>query len=70
MIWFFSKSQQFTQCEIHPGPPHLLRVITPNGSEQIEHYRSWLDVQDRWAEIAEGLLRDGWTGPLGRDLRG
>lgn len=70
MIYFFVKAQLFTQCEIYPGPPHLLRVITPNGSEEIEQYGSWLDVQDRWTEIAEGLHRDGWTGPLGRDLRG
>ena len=35
MIYFFAKGQQFTQCEIHPGPPHVLRVITPNGAEEM-----------------------------------
>jgi hypothetical protein len=70
MIYFFAKAQQFTQCEIHPGPPHLLRVITPNGSEEIERYRSWQDVEYRWAEITERLHREGWSGPMGRDARG
>ena len=69
MTYFFAKAQQFTQCEIHPGPPHVLRVITPNGPEEIERYSSWVDVQYRWSELAEGLYRDGWVGPVGRDVR-
>ena len=69
MIYFFSKGQQFTQCEVHPGKPTMLRVIAPDGSEHTELYSSTQDLTDRCAEIAEGLRDDGWSGPLGRDAR-
>jgi hypothetical protein len=69
VIYFFAKGPQFTQCEIHPGQPHLLRVIAPDGAEKTEHYACSQQLQDRYAEIANALCRDGWSGPLGRDAR-
>ena len=39
MIFFFWKHQQFVQCEIHPGRPHVFRLIDSGGEEHTERYR-------------------------------
>ena len=69
MICFFAKGSRFVQCEIHPGQPHVLRVIEPSGTEHVEHYASPHALEQRWSEIATALHHDGWLGPLGRDGR-
>ena len=69
MIYFFAKGLQFTQCEIHPGEPHLLRVLDPLGGEHTEAFISSQDLVDRWGEITQQLRHDGWFGPYGRDAR-
>ena len=69
MIYFFWKQQQFVQCEIHPGRPHLFTVIDSGGEEHTERYHSAEDVQERWRELTNELTRGGWSGPFGRDAR-
>ena len=69
MIYFFAKGRQFTQCEIHPGRPHVLRVLDPLGTEHAESFMSSHDLADRWSEITQTMQRDGWFGPFGRDAR-
>ena len=69
MIYFFAKQRQFVQCEIHPGRPHVFRVIHSDGEELTEEYSSASDLQTRWYEVAAELTRIGWSGPFGRDGR-
>ena len=69
MIYFFAKGPHFTQCEILPGSPHLLRVLDPLGRQHTESYTSPRDLDDRWSEITQQLRQAGWFGPFGRDPR-
>jgi hypothetical protein len=69
MIYFFWKHQQFVQCEIHPGRPHVFRLIDSGGEEHTERYDSAEDLQDRWSELTRELTCGGWSGPFGRDAR-
>ena len=69
MIYFFAKQQQFVQCEVHPGCPHVFRVIDSDGEALTERYSSASDLQERCDEVAAELTRRGWSGPFGRDGR-
>ena len=69
MIYFFLKDGQFLQCEVHPGRPHVFRVVEPKGTEQTEEYSSTADLQARCDSLRVGLTQGGWTGPFGRDSR-
>ena len=69
MIYFFWKHQQFVQCEIHPGRPHVFTVIDSGGEELTGRYNSAAELEQRWAEVNKQLIREGWTGPFGRDAR-
>jgi hypothetical protein len=68
VIYFFSRGPDFVQCEIYPGPPHVLTLVTPGG-EQPETHDSSEALDDRWCELTRQLKRDGWQGPFGRDGR-
>jgi len=70
VIYFFSKGDRFVQCEIYPGRPHVLTVVDVSGAERTERFHSGGDLHDRWTEVQQQLLADGWSGPLGRDARG
>ena len=69
MIYFFTNGQEFVRCEIHPGRPHVFRIVNSHGEEHVERYHSEMDMQGRWHEVARQLTHDGWTGPFGRDGR-
>ena len=69
LIYFFSKGQEFVRCEIHPGRPHVFRIIDASGVEQVERHHSDEDLQTRWNQVTSELAYDGWTGPFGRDNR-
>ena len=69
MIYFFAKQQQFVQCEIHPGRPHVLTIIDPDGVEHTERHSCAEQLLVRWTEVHGQLARDGWIGPFGRDGR-
>lgn len=70
VIYFFSKDHRFVQCEIYPGRPHVLTVVDASGAERTERFHSGGDLHDRWTEVQQQLLAEGWSGPLGRDARG
>lgn len=63
MIYLFSKRQQFIQCEIHPGAPHVFTIVDSSGDELIERYHSTSDLQERWYEVTSHLSSEGWSGP-------
>ena len=63
MIYLFSKRQQFVQCEIQPGSPHLFTVVDSSGEELTERYHSTTELQERWSEVTSQLSREGWSGP-------
>lgn len=69
MIYFFSDGQRFVRCEVLPGEPHVLRLVQPDGAEHTECYYSAVQLDDRWSELRGQLVREGWSGPFGRDGR-
>ena len=69
MIYSFRKHQQFVQCEIHPGRPHVFTLIDSGGEEHTERYHSAADLEERWREVTRQLSCGGWSGPFGRDAR-
>ena len=69
MIYFFTRDDEFVQCEIYPGTPHVLTVITPDGGHQTEQHESSHGLHARWGEVSRQLTQRGWQGPFGRDTR-
>jgi len=69
MIYFFTRDDEFLQCEIYPGTPHVLTVITPDGGQQTEQHDSSDGLHARWGEVSRRLWEQGWQGPFGRDTR-
>lgn len=69
MIYFFSKGPEYLQCEIHPGRPHVLTFVAPDGDTQSERYASGSDLVERWEQLTVRMAVDGWQGPFGRDPR-
>lgn len=69
MIYFFCKGPEYLQCEIHPGQPHVLTFVAPDGATQSERYASGSEVVERFEQLAVRMAVDGWLGPFGRDPR-
>lgn len=69
MIYFFEKDDAFVQCEIHPGLPHVLKVIDTSGVVHAEAHASAELLEERWRQVRARLAHDGWRGPFGRDPR-
>jgi hypothetical protein len=69
MIYFFTRDDEFTQCEIYPGPPHVFTVITPDGGQQTEQHECSDALHARWDDVSRRLIGQGWQGPFGRDTR-
>jgi len=60
VIYFFLKDQQFVQCEVYPGRPHVFTVIEPGGVEHSELYSSSAELQARYDALRLGLNEEGW----------
>lgn len=69
MIYFFSNGREYIQCEIYPGRPHVLTLVSPDGDSESERFNSIADLTDRWEQLSDALQRCGWSGPFGRDVR-
>ena len=69
MIYFFSNGSEYVQCEIHPGRPHVLTLITHDGESHSERFASGADLTERWEQLTVAMGDNGWDGPLGRDPR-
>jgi hypothetical protein len=42
-----------------------LRIVGPDGSEQVEHFTDPGDLNKRQTDVIDEITRDGWTGPHG-----
>ena len=69
MIYFFSNGSEYVQCEIYPGRPHLLTLISPDGDSHPERFTSTSHLIERWQQLTDALQAEGWSGPIGRDVR-
>lgn len=69
MIYFFSTGSEYVQCEINPGRPHVLTVISPDGDSHSERFTCTSQLTERWDQLSDALQAEGWFGPFGRDPR-
>jgi hypothetical protein len=69
VVYFFSRGDEFIQCEIRPGAPHMLALVKPGEPKAVEWHGTSESLEARRNEIREELARQGWRGPFGRDSR-
>jgi hypothetical protein len=69
VIYFFFNGCEYLQCEIHPGRPHVLTIISPDSPSYSERFTSTAHLCERWEHLTRALAQNGWTGPFGRDPR-
>jgi hypothetical protein len=65
MLWWFEREGQHTKVEVLQlaADEYELRVIDPDGVEQIEHFTNTVDLAKRQETIQHTLVACGWTGP-------
>jgi hypothetical protein len=68
LVYFFVKDECFVQCEIDPGPPSVLTLVTPSGTIRNEVHGS-LALVEAWEGLCLKLAHEGYRGPFGRDPR-
>jgi hypothetical protein len=69
LVYFFERDLVFIRCEIEPGSPHILTVTYPGGTVHTEKHASGDSLDEHWQELRAQFVRDGWSGPFGRDPR-
>ena len=66
MFWWFERSGQYLRYEAREMPGgYELRIISPDGSEQVETFQRSEDLNKRQQDFERELAKDGWTGPHG-----
>jgi hypothetical protein len=67
VFWWFERNGTYTRCEVLDLPTggFELRVVDPDGQEEIEHFADAATLARRQQAVEEQLAADGWTGPHG-----
>ena len=67
MFWWFERGGRYLRCEAAPvsAGGFELRVIHPDGTEQVERFADSGDLAQRQHEVIDEVIRDGWDGPHG-----
>jgi hypothetical protein len=67
MFWWFERKGVFLRCEAGPGTAggFELRVIQPDGTEQVERFTDSTNLAERQEKVIEQITHDGWSGPHG-----
>jgi hypothetical protein len=70
MIFFFEQKGRYVRCEVLPLPDGTseLIVTSPEGDATTEVLTQSADVTRRIMELRETMAREGWWGPLGREI--
>jgi hypothetical protein len=42
-----------------------LRIISPDGSEQVEHFTDSRELAKRQDDVIDEITQEGWSGPHG-----
>jgi hypothetical protein len=67
LFWWFERGGRYLRCEAQEAATggYELRIIRPDGSEQVEHFDDSSDLTKRQQDIIEEITSEGWTGPHG-----
>jgi hypothetical protein len=70
MFWWFERGGKFLRYETRDRPEggFELRVVTPDGAEQVETFADSAELARRQRDFEDVLTHDGWTGPHGWNL--
>jgi hypothetical protein len=70
VFWWFERSGQFLRYETRdaPGGGYELRVVKPDGSEEVENFTDSSALTRRQRDFERSLADEGWTGPHGWNL--
>ena len=70
MFWWFERGGQYLRYETREAAAgrYELRVIRPDGSEQVENFDQSTDLTKRQLDFERDLAAEGWTGPHGWNL--
>lgn len=67
MVCFFSRSEGIIRCEVRPvldgDDSYELIIDRPDAMVQVERFSDAGTLNERWTDVEEGLLRQGWRGP-------
>ena len=67
MFWWYERRGKFTRVEMRevPGGAYELRILAPDGTEQIEHVSTYEELVDRYTFVRAQLEDADWKGPTG-----
>jgi hypothetical protein len=65
MFWWYERRGKFTRVEVRelPAGAYELRILPPDGAEQIEHIACYEELVDRYAFVRAQLQDTEWHGP-------
>ena len=69
MFYFFQRGSDFLQCEIKgdDGAGYEIVISEPKRPERREAFATSAEAYERWLQLQERLVTEGWWGPHGRD---
>jgi hypothetical protein len=70
MFWWFERNGEFLSCGSRQAPDGTfdLWMVTPDGSEHLEHFVDAAALALRQTELERRLKSDGWSGPIGSSI--
>lgn len=66
MFYFFRRGEALIRCEVRSdwnGDGYELVIDRPDSMMRVERFRGARELNRRWTELEDGLLKDGWHGP-------
>jgi hypothetical protein len=69
MFYFFQRGSDFLQCEIRgdDNKGYEIVITEPKRAERREQFATSTEAYERWLQLQEALVAEGWWGPHGRD---
>jgi hypothetical protein len=69
MFYFFQRGPDFLQCEIRGDDAMGYEIVIsePKRPERHEAFATSAEAYERWLQLQERLVAEGWWGPHGRD---
>ena len=69
VFYFFQRGSEFLQCEIRgdEAAGYEIVISEPKRPERREQFATSSAAYERWLQLQEALVAEGWWGPHGRD---